>query len=112
MLTKVSSRSPRLGRLSLTLLKEESNASLTGNHVVGMISSSAGEWLFPNGSSVPTQESAAVFYRNRGDDGSVSLNVLSSDTVLPLLTGVFCCVVPDATNTVQTACVDISKFLS
>ena len=39
MLTKVSSRSPRLGRLSLTLLKEESNASLTGNHVVGMISS-------------------------------------------------------------------------
>ena len=73
---------------------------------------SAGEWLFPNGSSVPTQESAAVFYRNRGNDGSVSLNVLSSDTPLPLLTGLFCCMVPDATDTVQTACVDISKFLS
>ena len=72
---------------------------------------SAGEWLFPNGSNIPTQEGAAVFYRDRGDDGSVSLNILSSDTALPLLTGLFCCVVPDATDTTQTVCADISKFL-
>jgi hypothetical protein len=71
---------------------------------------SAGEWLFPNGSNIPTQESAAVFYRDRGDDGSVSLNILSSDTALPLLTGLFCCVVPDATDTTQTVCADISEF--
>ena len=72
---------------------------------------SAGEWLFPNGSNIPTQDSAAVYYRDRGDDGSVILNILSSDTALPLLTGLFCCVVPDATDTTQTVCADISKFL-
>ena len=74
---------------------------------------SAGEWLFPNGSNIPTQDSAAVFYRDRGDDGSVILSILSSDIdiALPLLTGLFCCVVPDATDTTQTVCADISKFL-
>ena len=71
---------------------------------------SAGEWLFPNGSNIPTQESATVFYRDRGNDGSVILNIVSSDTALPLLTGLFCCVVPDATDTTQTVCTDISKF--
>ena len=71
---------------------------------------SSGEWLFPNGSSIPMQETAAVYYRNRGDDGSVSLNILSSDTPLPLLIGLFCCVIPDATDAMRTACVDISKF--
>ena len=73
---------------------------------------SAGEWLFPNGSNIPTQQSAAVYYRDRGDDGSVSLNILSSDTALPLLTGLFCCVVPDATDTTQTICADISKLFT
>ena len=72
---------------------------------------SAGEWLFPNGSNIPTQDNAAVYYRDRGDDGSVILNILSSDTALSLLTGLFCCVVPDATDTTQTVCADISKFL-
>ena len=72
---------------------------------------SAGEWRFPNGSNIPTRESAAVFYRDRGDDGTVSLNILSSNTALPLLTGLFCCVVPDATDTTQTVCADIGKFL-
>ena len=70
-----------------------------------------GQWLFPNGSNIPTQDNAAVFYRSRGDDGSVRLNILSSDTALPLLTGLFCCVVPDATDTTQTVCADISKIL-
>ena len=71
---------------------------------------SAGEWRFPNRSNIPTRENAAVFYRDREDDGSVSLNILSSENALPLLTGLFCCVVPDATDTIQTVCADISKF--
>ena len=72
---------------------------------------SAGEWRFPNGSNIPTRERAAVFYRDRGDDGSVSLNILSSENALPLLTGLFCCVVPDATDTTQCICADIRKLI-
>ena len=71
----------------------------------------AGEWLFPNGSNVPAQGSATVFYRNRGDDGTVNLNLLNSDFPLPLLTGLFCCVMPDANDVIQTVCADISKLL-
>ena len=62
-----------------------------------------GEWLFPNGSSVPSQSAATTFYRNRGrDDGTVNLNRLSNDVMMP--TGRYCCVVPDATGVNQTAC--------
>ena len=68
-------------------------------HCCGDPQFSAGEWRFPNGSKIPTQETAAVFYRDRGDDGTVNLNILSSNTTLPLLTGLFCCVMPDATDT-------------
>ena len=71
----------------------------------------AGEWLFPNGSTVPVQSITTTFYRTRGDDGTVNLNRLSSDVMMP--TGRFCCVVPDATSTDVTLCVLIGKhFMS
>ena len=65
-----------------------------------------GEWFFPdNGGVVPNQGGATTFYRNRGDDGTVNLNRLNSDVMMP--TGRFCCVVPDATGVDQTLCVNI-----
>ena len=71
----------------------------------------AGEWLFPNGTSVPTQDNARSFYTSSGNNGNVSLNLLKSNKLLPLLTGNFCCVVPDANNRVIDAvCVEISEL--
>ena len=67
-----------------------------------------GEWVFPNGSEVPMQ---GTFYRNRGrDDGTVNLNFLSTDIMFPLQTGLFCCVVPDANDIMQTVCSNISEL--
>ena len=72
----------------------------------------AGEWFFPDGSMVPgVAQNPTSFFRNRGDDGTVNLNRLSSDVMMP--TGRFCCVVPDATSTDVTLCVLVGKqFLS
>ena len=70
-------------------------------------SSRAGEWFFPDGGMVPVQGTATTFYRNRGDDGTVNLNRLSSDVMMP--TGSFCCVVPDATGVDQTVCANIGN---
>ena len=67
-----------------------------------------GEWFFPdNGGMVPNSVSATTFYRNRGDDGTVNLNRLNNDVLMP--TGRFCCVVPDATGVSQWACAIICE---
>ena len=71
----------------------------------------AGEWLFPNGTAVHTHDNARSFYTNWRDDGSVNLNLLSSDTSLSLLTGLFSCVVPDARDRVQTVCTEIRELV-
>jgi hypothetical protein len=71
-----------------------------------------GEWHFPNGTSVPTQDGARSFYRSSGNYGNISLNLLRSNKALPLLTGTFCCVVPDANNLMDAACVEISELAS
>ena len=67
----------------------------------------AGEWLFPDGGMVPPVGSATSFYRNRGDDGTVNLNRLNDDVMMP--TGQFRCVVPDATDTVMTLYANIGR---
>ena len=61
--------------------------------------SRAGDWHFPDdGGMVPSfSGGATTFYRNRGDDGTVNLNRVSNDVMMP--TGQYCCVVPDATFT-------------
>ena len=66
-----------------------------------------GEWYFPDGTTVLAQGSAMSFYRNEGDDGAVNLNRINSDAISQ--TGLFCCVIPDATDTLQRVCATISK---
>ena len=74
------------------------------------MSNREGEWLFPNTSQVPGQAMTHVtFYRNRGDDGIVNLNQLYHNTTAP--TGLFCCVVPDDDDAMQTLCAYIGKWL-
>ena len=69
-----------------------------------------GEWIFPDGSNVPgIIQNPTSFYRNRGDDGTVTLNRLNSDVMMP--TGRFYCVVPDATSTDVTVCADIGEWV-
>ena len=60
-----------------------------------------GEWYLPNRQLVQGSTSTAVFYRNRGNNGEVSLN-RPSDVMSPA--GRFCCEVSDATDTNQTLC--------
>ena len=74
-----------------------------------------GEWLFPDGEIVPQLKgddriTATSFYRNRGDDGTVNLNRLNNDVMMP--TGRFCCVVPDATDIDQTVCANIGELIA
>ena len=64
-----------------------------------------GNWFFPNGNVVTYTTS---FYTNRGDDGTVNLNRVHSNVMTP--TGKFCCAVADATDTVQTLCIDIGEL--
>ena len=72
------------------------------------VPNTAGEWFFPNGTMVPIKLTATTFYRNRGrDDGTVNLNRLSTNVMSP--TGLFCCVVPDATGINQTVCISLGK---
>ena len=68
----------------------------------------AGAWYYPSGGGmVLKSDSATAFYRSRGDDGTVNLNRVSSDVMMP--TGRFCCVVPDATSTNVTLCANIGQ---
>ena len=68
-----------------------------------------GEWYFPDGTTVPTQGGATTlnFYRNRGDDGTVNLNRLNTNVIMP--TGLFCCEVPDAAGMTQRVCANIGE---
>ena len=64
-----------------------------------------GEWYFPDGTVVPVQSVATTFYRNRRDDGTVNLNRLNTNVMMP--TGLFCCEVPDASDRTQRVCANI-----
>ena len=68
-----------------------------------------GHWYYPSGEVVDGYTPGVnTFYRNRGpDDGTVNLNHINPTIVSP--TGLFCCVLPDAADTIQTLCVNISK---
>ena len=66
-----------------------------------------GEWYLPNGALVQGTASTTAFYRNRGANGEVSLNRPSG---VESPTGLFCCEIPDATNTNQTLCVHIGML--
>ena len=66
-----------------------------------------GEWYLPNGELVQGATSTTAFYRNRRDNGEVSLN-RPSNVMSP--SGRFCCEVADATDTNQTLCVNIGML--
>ena len=74
----------------------------------------AGQWLFPNGTNVPVLGTGAgmatAFYRNRGNDGTVNLNRISTSIVMPY--GKFCCTVPDNDDSTPRLCIDICKNLT
>ena len=65
-----------------------------------------GEWYFPNGSKIPIEYYGPVFYRNRGDDGTVNLNYRTIHKDVPPI-GHYCCRVPNAADVNQTLCVNI-----
>ena len=71
----------------------------------------AGEWYFPNGTRVPVlgegADMATAFYRNRGNDGTVNLNRLNTNVMMP--TGLFCCVIPDAAGDTQPLYANIGR---
>ena len=70
-----------------------------------------GEWFFPNGSNaLGVAQNPTSFFRNRGDDGTVNLNRLNSDVMMP--TGRFCCMVLNATSTDVTVCADIGECMN
>ena len=64
-----------------------------------------GEWFYPNGSLVHVKDNGDDLYRDRGL-GIVRLN-RRNNAISP--TGQFCCVVPDATFTNKTTCINIGE---
>ena len=69
-----------------------------------------GGWLFPDGTTIPgPAQNPTTFYRNRGDDGTVNLNRLNINVMMP--TGLFYCEVPDATGVTQRICADIGMHV-
>ena len=67
-----------------------------------------GMWLSPSGAEVPssTNKGTGLIYRSRDDNGAVKLNRVG-DGLIP--NGLYCCIVPDATDTNKTLCVNLSK---
>ena len=68
----------------------------------------AGDWYFPDGTTVLPVGVATTFYRNRGDDGTINLNRLNTNIMMP--TGLFCCEVPDAAGRTQRVCANIGEL--
>ena len=69
-----------------------------------------GQWQFPNQTNVGISGTTTSFYRDRGDDGTVNLN-RDDDGII--ITGLFCCMVPDADDIInQTLCISIGKLMA
>ena len=68
-----------------------------------------GEWLYPNGTQVPTDNTGHGFYRNRGMMGQVFLRRRSGITSP---TGTYCCEAPTAASgsNDETFCAFLSEL--
>ena len=66
-----------------------------------------GVWLYPNGTEVLIQSRGDDFYRNR-NRSVVRLN-RRNDAISP--TGLYCCVVPDSTFTMQRVCANVGGYM-
>lgn len=96
MLTTLSFRSLRLERFLPTL---DSNASLTGAHVVG-VQTELESGSFPMRHKFQLKVVLQHFIKT-----AETMNRLNTEVMMP--TGLFCCEVPDATGTVQRVCANI-----
>ena len=66
-----------------------------------------GEWYYPNGSRVPIEGEGRFLYRNRNDEGLVLLHQRYY-SVTTNYTGLYCCVLPDAIDTMpHTLCIGL-----
>ena len=79
---------------------------ITDNSRCCLSQNPSGEWYLPNRTLVQGTTSSTAFYRSRGSNGEVFLNRPSG---IESPTGLFCCEVPDATDTNQTLCVNIGR---
>ena len=72
---------------------------------------SRGQWYYPNGTQVRTNNTGDGFYRNRGSNGQVFLR-RRSDITSP--TGTYCCQVPTAASgsNDETFCAFLSELTS
>ena len=66
-----------------------------------------GEWFYPNGIDVRIKYSGDDFYRDR-DRSIVRLN-RRNKAMFP--TGLYCCEVPDALNTLQRVCANVGGYV-
>ena len=64
-----------------------------------------GQWYYPNGSIVPRIGEGTTFYRDRNDTGIVRLNRRNHSA--DYSTGLFCCVLPDASERSHTLCIGL-----
>ena len=70
-----------------------------------------GEWLYPNGTEVPTDGTGYGFYRNRGSNNGQIFLRRRSHITSP--TGTYCCQVPTAASgsNDETFCAFLSEFI-
>ena len=68
-----------------------------------------GQWYYPNGTIVPIEGAGYTFYRDRSDKGEVRLHQRAGDDYTTYLTatGLFCCVLPDASSIYHTLCIGL-----
>ena len=66
-----------------------------------------GEWFYPNGTDVEIKDSGDDFCRNRGP----SVVLLNHRNNAPFPTGLYCCEVPDASNTQQRVCANVGGYV-
>ena len=66
-----------------------------------------GEWHYPDGTNVGIKDSGDDIYRNRGLS-VVRLN-RRNNAISP--TGLYCCEVPDASNTMQRVCANVGGYV-
>ena len=66
-----------------------------------------GNWTYNNGINIGTRSNSGIdYFRSRDDNQKIYLSLRASH-MFNLLTGEFCCTLPDGNNIMQTKCLDI-----
>ena len=64
-----------------------------------------GQWFYPNGTDVPVDGKGSDVYSSKG----LSIVRINRRNNIRSPTGLYCCEVPDATNTLRRVCANIGK---